>query len=409
MEFFTKEASVYKDGDEDWIDAEISEDILLERLAKIEKHNFWEYIKKWIYSVNSELADENSEFNLIPDEKYRKVASKSFNNNEMKAQWDSIRHSLGRDSTERKTVIYYMFGLNMSVDDAELLLKKGLGQRGFNVRSPYEVIVYFCLKNNMKFSKVDEYLTRYVDECLNTNSIINDNQERDTQVFKDEFSKICSEEELFEYLSRLTDGNRKRGVLTGEKYSKADVINETYYNEHILQTYTRLLETYKQHLNKAMVREEVMVGNRVEEKVGRDTTNNVLNNMVGNVDSNLLKQCLDGGYLDTWADFSYELTNDRISGRIKGDYYVTREDIVTLCFLNYVMVLEADDSIDNLSKTEIYDGFTESVNITLESLGMQPIYLPNPFDMFIAICLYSFSPLETFFNTLDLAQSKSPK
>lgn len=255
IEFFTNEVQKYNDIDEEWIDSEITEEILWDRLSKIESYTFADYIRKYMYKQIFEK--EGLEFASISDSEYQKEANKIFRQNGVSTKNNFFKNN-SVEST-RSMCIDWIFGLNMDIDTAELFFKKALRQRSWNCRDPYEVICYYCLKERKGYSEVERYLKKYVNECVNNKDLQSERGETNTEIFQNDLANINSDEKLWAYLTDLTIANRSRGILVGDFSEEKDVTNNVFYNNHIRKTYELLLSGYKKSLKEGFELSEAVV------------------------------------------------------------------------------------------------------------------------------------------------------
>lgn len=249
VEFFTNEVQKYNDIDEVWIDSEITEEILWNRLSQIESYTFADYIRKYMYKQIFEK--EGLEFASISDNEYQKEANRIFKQNGVNTKNNFFKNN-SVEST-RSMCIDWIFGLNMDIDTAELFFKKALRQRSWNCRDPYEVICYYCLKGRKGYSEVEGYLKKYVNECVNNKDLQSERSETNTEIFQNDLANINSDEKLWAYLKDLTIANRSRGILVGDFNEERDVANSIFYNNHIRKTYELLLTEYKKSLKEGFV------------------------------------------------------------------------------------------------------------------------------------------------------------
>ncbi len=114
----------------------------------------------------------------------------------------------------------------------------------------------------------------------------------------------------------------------------------------------------------------------------------------------------------------------------KKEKNITRNDLLTLCFLTYVIESEnvwyADDEKDNDNETEEdkmkrhnekvkneYDyrksGFLEKANDLLKKCGFYELYMPNPYDALLMCLLSSEEPINAFRNLWSRYLSQKAK
>ena len=73
--------------------------------------------------------------------------------------------------------------------------------------------------------------------------------------------------------------------------------------------------------------------------------------------------------------------------------------------LNFLIYAEQADSIPNAKKR--YSQFIESTNQILHSCSMGPLYVTNPYECFVLMCILSVSPLETYADVMEMSYSEN--
>ena len=91
-------------------------------------------------------------------------------------------------------------------------------------------------------------------------------------------------------------------------------------------------------------------------------------------------------------------SRQHISEVLAGRAGVDRFDLITLNFFIYAGEPDAHSHIRRR-----YSSFIESTNALLEQCGMGPLYIANPYEAFVLMCLLAEDPLGTYADVLELS------
>ena len=75
-----------------------------------------------------------------------------------------------------------------------------------------------------------------------------------------------------------------------------------------------------------------------------------------------------------------------------------RFDLITLNFLIYAQQV---DAMPNAQRR--YTHYIDDTNKLLNDCRMGPIYVTNPYECFILMCILSLSPLETYADVMEMS------
>ena len=89
------------------------------------------------------------------------------------------------------------------------------------------------------------------------------------------------------------------------------------------------------------------------------------------------------------------LSRQRLAEILAGDAPVTRYDLLTLLFFNY--------SQEDTGPKDRYLSFLREANRTLEECGFGPVYVANPYECFLLLCLLAGDPLGTYADVWELS------
>ena len=324
-----------------------------------------------------------------------KVTSSSLKKN-IKRWLNSPVTSIGRN-----TCFLFAFGLNMSEMDAAYFLDV-LRQPGFNPRDYKEAIYYYCLYNRAGYARVTQWLNK-CDQWLKDMDRETDGSGADlkaTTVLRDELKQISglvlgSEEKdrLFEtYLKDLL-----RAAPSRKKSQTRANIYRTLYDDFNQTFSSKAVMWYDRNLNKKCFDD-------FERALKEYPTDSI---KIDDVVIELLKKDL--------LDFP-ALTASSLEKKIGKEQSteVTREDILTMAFLNstyqyeYVPLDEEDKKSDK--PVDYYERKADFVNLvdrSLESCGFGELYMLNPYELFLTACLLQTKPLQYFLAVWKLSQDEN--
>lgn len=136
----------------------------------------------------------------------------------------------------RENVFFMSFALNLSIDDLNELLMKGLKQQSICFKNPYEVISWWALKSDLpvKYEKFQELKPLIYKIDSNLTDYVN------TNYYQNIAEKLSNENELHEYLLSLAGWNRQK--VKGPKDSEKIVVNQSKRaKEQFTKLYSNIL------------------------------------------------------------------------------------------------------------------------------------------------------------------------
>ena len=95
--------------------------------------------------------------------------------------------------------------------------------------------------------------------------------------------------------------------------------------------------------------------------------------------------------------FSRQRINEILAGRAE----ISRFDLITLYF--FIFSKRNSEISDSLEKGRV---FTEKMNDILNECGMWPLYIANPYEAFVSMCIETEDPMDTYAEVLEMAYSE---
>ena len=347
-------------------------DVIFNYLYKeMELVSFGDYLKRYIY----ERAGLEEPYAEVTHEIYREIVLESFKETcTPKSMIPTstklpalVNNWLNQASVKRETVFLLGFGLRMTTEDVSDFLMKVLKEEDFDFHNPEEVIYWYCYQNHFEYYKAEELKEKY----------------RQLEPSKEKSGKmifgggLCLEEEkkLLEYLAYL-------------KGKMADPKSE---NSIVFQEFLRLLEEAKEIIAGMYQKDEE---ERKRDKIWKaenitpsDIEKVICSGIPINNMGNLKK--MSASILS--KHFSQKrFSRQRITNILNHKLSVERFDLITLEFFVISQKMDEEDPYDR------YQYFLEEIQEILERCGMGEIYIVNPYECFLLMCLLTDCPLAVF-------------
>ncbi|MBQ8054141.1 MAG: hypothetical protein IJ198_10115 [Lachnospiraceae bacterium] len=364
-------------------------DLIYAALQKNLKYiSFGEYLKRYIYRQ----ACLEEPFEEVPLKEYQQIIKGAFSDNNTPQSFDPTSASLTvlskrwltQQTVRRKVVFLLGFGLGMSVEDVNEFLTKGLREQGINAKNPFEVICWYCYKNEFGYPTFERLWRTFNESSPN---------ELDAKLLYSDFTvgarntmrAINSEEALMAFVSKLkTDDNTPQHSVTAKKcfdelYTRAREIVADIYN------------TYEEDKQGKGPKRHYTIDDITESDLEHVISSAIPLDRHGNltpVKASKLNAQFAG------KRFSRQHTGEILAGNTE----VTRFDLITLNFFIYSQTLD-----DYPSVKERYNSFVESTNEILKRCFLGELYISNPYECFVLMCILSEDPLGTYADVWEMS------
>lgn len=359
-------------------------DVIFNYLYKeMELVSFGDHLKRYIY----ERAGLEEPFHEVPQDLYREIVIESFKEtytpksmNPTSTKLTSLVNNwLSQASVKRDTVFLLGFGLRMSAEDVSEFLTKVLREQDFDFHSPDEVIYWYCYFKQYGYQKAEEFKQRYA-------SLEPDADYKDAiRVYS---GGLCldSEEKLFQYLA----------------YLKSDTDDPMSEQSQAFQELLRLLERAKEIIAALYQHdEEEKKRNRIwkaSDITPADVEKVICSGIPVNEMGNLKK--MSASILA--KHFSQKrFSRQRITSILNHKIPVERFDLLTLEFFIVSQDLQDEDPYNR------YHFFLKEVQEILQKCGMSEIYIVNPYECFLLMCLLTDCPLAVFADIWEMSYEDS--
>lgn len=410
--------SFYDVVDQDFGDQEAEKiyETLEKRLRCV---SFGEYLKRYIYRKVG-FAEP---FGEIPLDEYRKIIISSFAERntpgsfyETTAKLSALSKNWLTQQTVRRQVVFLLgFGLGMSEADVNYFLTAVLREQGINPKDPFEVACGYCYRKGYQYPKfqqlwedtgcnmaekghIKEEHTKgehtrkgRIEERHTKEGHIKEEMGDFTVRYRAAFHLIQTEEELQAYLANLRQNNQKfRHSVTARKafdnlYDEVrDVIAALYQKE---QESNRQYHADEKSGNRKKFRREDIGESDLEHVICAAIPVDRHGNLAAAKASELAGQ-FEGKRLS--RQHLRDLRTEKAD--------VGRFDLITLSFFLFSQKSE----YDNYPKRR-YSAFIESTNAILKECDFMPLYVANPYECFLLMCILSEDPMETYAEVYEIA------
>ena len=364
------DSAYFRDQDADLIYA-----ALQKRLRFI---SFGEYLQRYIYRK----ACLKEPFESIPLKTFQLIIKGAFSDNNTPQSFEPTtaklsalsKNWLTQQTVKRKVVFLLGFGLRMSAEDVNEFLTKALREQGINAKNPFEVICWYCFKNGYSYPKFEKLWQIYNDtppNSLNIKLLYSDL----TISARNALYTINNDAALITLVSKLKASDRVPqhsisarkcfdGLFDRARNLVADVYNEEEAERNGTRIYTRddITESDLEHMISSAIPVD-RHGNLTPSKASR----------------------LNAQFAG--KRFSRQHISEILSGRSE----VTRFDLITLNFFIYSHTLDAYPN----AKAR-YSSFIDTTNKILEQCYLGELYISNPYECFVLMCILSEDPLGTY-------------
>lgn len=384
-------------------DSQVIYDHLLEQMKLV---SFGDFLKRYIYLK----AGFEEPFEEVDLKEYQSIIVNCFRENGVPMSFTGTsskpsvlaKNWLTQSSVNRNVALLLGFGLGMSAEDVSVFLRKALRERDFDFKNPFEIICWYCFKNNLKYSSYLALYNRYLELSENgTDEILLDK----TIGIKTKFVRITDEASLMEQLSYLKFSQKHNRVSVTAKnwfshlYLKAqEIIAAEFNKDEAARTEEKIHEYVRRTDNSVRITMEEKSAEiqriRKESKVwvAQDVTENDIEKFIYSgvpVDKNGNLTKFSVSTLAKQFD-NKRLNRQHLHDINSGKADIDRFDLITLCFF----VVSQDETITNPQKR--FSEFIDFTDAILEDCSMGKLYIANPYECFLLLCSLTDCPLGTY-------------
>ena len=377
---------------------------------------FGDYLKRYIYRK----AGMEGSFREVSLREYQMIILDAFRDNQTPASFTPTtaklsalsKNWLTQQTVKRQVVLLLGFGLNMSVEDVNSFLHKALHEQILNTADPMEMICLYCYEHGYRYPKFAQLWQAYeqMEPDVLDMKLIYEGQPAgrtaSVQATQDDAKlmtyllSLKSKEGMsksaaaaFSEFSRLYD--RAREVVAAENNRVSQMEQEIYVQElrdRLSRTDRFSDEEKLARIRKAEAARKVWTKEEITES---DLEHILCSSIPLDQHGNLTpakRSALNAHF--EGKRFSRKHFNEILHQRTEAD----RFDLITL---NFLIHAEQVDQEPNPKKR--YLKFVESTNVLLKACGMGPLYVTNPYECFVLMCILSVSPLETYADVMEMS------
>ena len=385
-------------------DPQLIYDALKERMRMVP---FGDFLKRYIF----EKAGMSGRYSQVPIKQYVDTLCAEFEDRQTPCSFrptsvrlrNAARNWLEQKTVSRSVVLLLGFGLGMSADDVNGFLTKALQEPGLNARDPFEAICWYCYRKGRGFGCFDELWAACQDGSVRE-TLAAPPAPDSTAACGQLLSRVESEGELMGYLAGLpiAKGTRRQSVsarkafdaLYGEacghvariltESSKDDAGIAARRLEEALSRDDRIWE--EQRRARVSRAREGYTAYRAEEITPADLESVLFAAVPTDRHGNLIP-VKSSELCEQFA--GRRLSRQRVAEILSGDAPITRYDLITLNFFNC-------SQRDTAKTRQRYADFIASSNAMLKGCAMGPVYVVNPYECFLLMCMLTEDPLGTF-------------
>lgn len=394
-------------------DAEIIYKSLKHKLKFI---SFGDYLKRYIYQ-KAELTEPFSE---VPLKEYQSIIKSSFSDNctpasftPTTAKLSSLSKNWLTQQTVKRNVVFLLgFGLNMSVTDVNIFLTKALRESEINPKNPFEVICWYCYKNKYNYLKFQKLWDIYNNSPA-THQKSAFRYDEGTIGIRNTMFALCDDNTLLEYVLTLKAfHNMSRIGVTAKKhfdrlYDEARVLVAEIYNRLEDAEYTEAFFEYQDKIiesKRLYDYEKLEKINRFRSEKRLFTKDDISESDIEHIICAAIPTDRHGNLTPSKASKLNEqfagkrFSRQRIAEILANNTEVTRFDLITLNFFVFSQKTEAHSNIK-----QRYTEFLNTTNQILNECFMGGLYIQNPYECFVLMCILSLDPLGTYADVWELS------
>lgn len=367
------------DGFEDE-DAEVIFNYLYREMELV---SFGDHLKRYIY-VRAGLEEPFAE---VTQDIYREIVAESFKEtctpksmNPTSTKLPAlINNWLTQASVKRETVFILGFGLRMSVEDVSDFLTRVLKEQDFDFHSPEEVIFWYCYSTQLGYYKAQELLEMY--QTLNPITQFDDA----LKIYMGTIS-IETEEMLMQYLA----------------YLKGDKDNPMSEQRQAFKEFVRLMDRAKEIIADMYQKDEDEFKRDKVWKASDISASDVEKVICSGIPINGMGNLKKMSASILAKHFSQKrFSRQRITSILKHKLPVERFDLITLEFFIVSQEMADEDPFNR------YKYFLDEIQGILKRCGMGEIYIVNPYECFLLMCMLTDCPLAVFADIWEMSYEES--
>lgn len=376
---------------------------------------FCDYLKRYILrklNHTTDISKTDLKF-------YQNYIIKSFNENLTPKSFSETttktsvitKNWLTQTSVNRNVIFLLGFGLNMSVGEVSEFLVNVQKEHDFNFKNPFEIVCWYCYSHNLKYPDFVRIMNAYNNSSKNAETYCLDS----TIAIRDLFYKIDSEDDLMTCLLNIKAEHKGKYFSSTARgafenlYAAVRQIIAGQYSDDEYDSANKRANEYMEKINnsdKLSMEEKALRASAIRQSAKKYCADDISEADVEKClccgipfdeKGNLMKY--------SYSTLATQFHNKRMSRQhlrdiLIGKTDVDRFDLITLNFYIHAMSDEANNK-------RRYISFVESTNDILKKCYMGELYVANPYECFLLMCILSDCPMGTYSDVLELSYQRA--
>ena len=377
---------------------------------------FCDYLKRYIY-VKAEMQER---FRDIPLSDFQEILVLAFRDNHTPASFSSSTVKLRAQAknwltqlTVRRRVVFLLgFGLKMTPEEVNQFLTKALGEESINSQDPFELACWYCYEHGFSYDKFSQLWKQY-------NKLTKDDL-RALESFGNcsihaggGNNTAVSDMALLIRMVKLknADNASLMSVSAREQfdvlYSKAKEIVANWFNESSEEEMKQQVAEYKSKLEDSGRLYDYEIAERLQTMKDRRkqfTAEDVTESDIEHVICSAIPLDRHGNLSPEKksklnAQFSGKRFSRQHIGRIlAGSDEVNRYDLITLNFFIFSQMMDRYPD-----RKQRFLSFCDGTNEILDRCHMGKMYVTNPYECFVMMCMVSEDPMGTYADVWEMS------
>lgn len=326
---------------------------------------FGDYLKRFVFRA----AGLEGNFSDVPDEEYQQIIVDSFRENGVPASFGpstvrismQVKNWLRQRTVRRSAVLQLGFGLRMTQEEVNEFLIKAIHEQELNESDPFELLCAFCYRRGCRYSQLERLYE----------AMLRPPQER----------------------GEITDPDEKEVLARCDALSSCPGVSEMeetagkVYRELYREAQELIAGMYETTGYFAGCRAEDITESDLEHVLSSAIPTDRHGNLVPAARSNLGSEFAER-----------RITRQHVHSLLHGKVKITRYDILTLLFFLWSQKNEYADR-----PKRRFISYIDTANELLSQCRFGEIYVANPYESFLLMCLLTEVPLSTYADIWEMA------
>lgn len=316
---------------------------------------------------------------------------------------------LTQQSVKRQAVLLLGFGLKMSVEEVNGFLYKTLHEPLLNDQNPFEKICMYCYQHGYGYFKFQQLWQIYEQSQPSQldMKLIYDCHPAGRE---ESYAAIHDDSKLLSDLADLKKhgGDRFSDLLFARflsLYDQArDLIAEMYSQSQDKDdlVMARRLQEKLEHNDRLYDYEKQERVRRAEDAHEAFTREDITESDLEHILCSAIPVDKNGNLIPAKRSaLNAQFEGKRFSRKHINDILLRKSDperfdLITLNFLIYALQVDREPNAQRR-----FDRFIQSTDSILKDCYMGPLYVVNPYECFVIMCILSVSPLETYTDVIE--------